>query len=93
MALEIIWSENALDDIEAIASYIEKDSLHYAKAVVSTFFEKTDILIDFPLLGRVVPEYNETNTRELFIYSYRLIYKVNSSHISILTVIHGKRLI
>ena len=93
MALEIIWSENALNDIEAIASYIEKDSLHYAKAVVSTFFEKTDILIDFPLLGRVVPEYNETNTRELFIYSYRLIYKVNSSHISILTLIHGKRLI
>ena len=93
MALEIIWSENALNDIEAIASYIEKDSLHYAKAVVSTFFEKTDILIDFPLLGRVVPEYNETNIRELFIFSYRLIYKVNSSHISILTLIHGKRLI
>ena len=93
MALELIWSENALDDLEAIATYIEKDSLHYAKAVVSTFFEKTDILIDFPLLGRIVPEYNEPTIRELFIYSYRLIYQVNSTHISILTIIHGKRLI
>jgi len=93
MALEVIWSENALDDLESIATYIEKDSLHYAKAVVGTFFEKTDILIDFPLLGRVVPEYNESSIRELFIYSYRLIYQVNSSHISILTIIHGKKLI
>jgi mRNA-degrading endonuclease RelE of RelBE toxin-antitoxin system len=37
--------------------------------------------------------WNEPTIRELFIYSYRLIYQVNSTHVSILTIIHGKRLI
>jgi addiction module RelE/StbE family toxin len=93
MALKLVWSENALEDLVGIATYIEKDSLQYAKAVVNTFFDKTDILIDFPLLGRVVPEYNEHSIRELFIYSYRLIYEVSSSQISIVTIIHGKKMI
>ena len=38
MALQLVWSEEALEDIESIATYIEEDSPIYAKAVVSKFF-------------------------------------------------------
>ena len=93
MALKILWSQEAIEDMESIASYIEKDSPTYAKAVVKTFFSKVEILIDFPLLGRVVPEYQNENIRELFIYSYRLIYNVEHNAINIVAIIHGKRLI
>jgi addiction module RelE/StbE family toxin len=93
VALTIIWSQEALDDIESIATYIEKDSIHYAKSVVSSIFSKVDILLDFPLIGRVVPEYGNDNIRELFVYSYRLIYKINKDMVSIVAVIHGKRII
>ena len=93
MALKILWSQEAIDDMESIANYIEKDSPTYAKAVVKTFFFKVEILIDFPLLGRVVPEYQNENIRELFIYSYRLIYSVEHNAINIVAIIHGKRLI
>ncbi len=93
MAIKIIWSQESLDDIESIASYIEKDSIHYANSVVKSIFSKVDILLNFPLLGRVVPEYQNENIRELFIYSYRLIYKVDKNIIAVVAVIHGKRLI
>ena len=93
MAHELIWSEEALEDIDSIATYIEKDSPIYAKSVVSKFFEKVEILISFPKLGRVVPEINQENIRELFVYSYRLIYKIESNTILIVAIIHGKRLL
>ena len=81
MAFELVWSEEALEDIESIAIYIEKDSPIYAKAVVSKFFEKAEILRNFPELGRTVPEIDDAKIRELFIYSYRLIYKIDNDSI------------
>ena len=93
MAFRLVWSEEALEDIESIATYIEKDSPIYAKAVVSKFFEKVEILRTNPELGRTVPEMNDKKIREIFIYSYRLIYKIDMDTILIVAVIHGKRLL
>ena len=93
MAYELTWSEEALEDVDSIATYIEKDSLIYAKTVVSKFFEITDALLDFPKLGRVVPELNQENIRELFAYSYRLIYKFDDISIVVVAIIHGKMLL
>ena len=93
MALELIWSQEALEDIESIASYIQKDSSIYAKSVVSKIFEKVEILADFPEIGRVVPEISQKEIRELFVYSYRLVYRINTKNIIIIAVIHGRRII
>lgn len=93
MALELIWSQEALEDIESIASYIQKDSSIYAKSVVSKIFEKVEILADFPEIGRVVPEISQKEIRELFVYSYRLVYQINTKNIIIIAVIHGRRII
>ncbi len=93
MAFRLEWSAEAIEDIEAIASFIEKDSLTYAQAVVSKFLEKAEILQEFPEMGRTVPELNTEHIREIFVYSYRLVYKVYENKILIVAVIHGKRLL
>jgi len=93
MAFKLVWSEEALEDIESIAIYIEKDSPVYAKAVVSKFFEKAEILKTNSELGRAVPEMDNKKIREIFIYSYRLIYKINTDTILLTAVVHGKRLL
>ena len=93
MALTLEWSEEALEDIESIAAYIEKDSLTYAKSVISKFFEKAEILQDFSELGRKVPEFNDATIREIYVYSYRHIYKLSKDKILFVAVIHGKRLL
>jgi plasmid stabilization system protein ParE len=39
-----------------------------------------------------VPELTSTH-RECFVYSYRLIYRIEEQHVLIAAVIHGKRLL
>lgn len=85
------WSIPAKLDLKSIHDYIARDSKYYAKKVSQDIIEKTEILNNFPEIGRIVPEIDDANIRELFIYSYRLIYEVLPTDILILTVIHGRR--
>ena len=81
----------ALSDIEAIANYIATDSTTYARNVVKKIVAATRILSRFPKAGGQVPEYQDPTVRELFAYSYRIIYKIEDEEALIVTVIHGKR--
>jgi len=76
MDYRIEWSPEAIEDIESIAEYIERDSKFYAKAVVDKIFQATEKLKEFPKIGRVVPELGREDIRELIVYSYRLVYQV-----------------
>jgi toxin ParE1/3/4 len=93
VALNIRWSPEAVEDLESIAEYIGKDSQYYAKAVVNKILSSTQNLETFPYIGRMVPEISNENIRERFVYSYRLIYKIEKIEILVVAVIHGKRLL
>ncbi|HKT88544.1 MAG TPA: type II toxin-antitoxin system RelE/ParE family toxin [Candidatus Sulfotelmatobacter sp.] len=93
MAHRIEWSSRALQDVESIAAYIAEDSPAYARTVVRTIVNQTKMLARFPRAGRKVPEFGDENIREVFAYSYRIIYEVRESEITIAAVIHGKRII
>ena len=91
MDYKIIWSPDALEDIEAIGEYIARDSEFYAESTIQKIFEAPQSLVQHPKLGRIVPEIGIESIRELFIFQYRIIYEVKVNEIHILTVIHGKR--
>ena len=93
MGFEVRWSPEATEDIEAIAEYIERDSEYYARAVVSEILSVSRYIGEFPHIGRNVPEIVDKNVRERFVYSYRLIYRIEPKSILIVAVIHGKRLL
>jgi toxin ParE1/3/4 len=93
VAHRVVWSPRALADVEAIAAYIAADSLTYAKAVVRKIIASTRMLPNFPFSGRKVPELDDENIRELFVYSYRIIYAVEAGQITVTAVIHGKRML
>ena len=93
MARRLVWSPEAIEDIESIASHIERDSLWYAKAVASRIVETAETIPDFPEIGRAVPELGDSTIRERFIYSYRIIYRVESERVLVAAVIHGSRLL
>ena len=78
------WSGPARMDLKQIHDYIANDSRYYAKKVIQTIVEKTEELIVFPEIGRIVPEIDKPNIRELFVYSYRLIYEISSDGIEFL---------
>lgn len=92
--VKVIFTEQALSDIDDIATYISYDSVYYASLQVEKFFNKVQLLVQFPLTGRVVPETNVKSIRELIEGNYRIIYKVVSRDtIHILTVHHSRKLI
>ena len=91
MALRLSWSPEAIEDIDGIASYIERDSPWYAKAVASKIVETAETIPDFPEIGRIVPEIGNPSIRERFVYSYRIIYRIETEQILVAAVIHGRR--
>lgn len=93
MALKLNWAPEAREDIKAIASYIERDSPWYARIIVTKIIETAKDIPGFPAIGRIVPEIADNNIRERFVYSYRLIYRIETSRIVIAAVIHGSRLL
>lgn len=93
MARGLAWSPEAIEDIESIASYIERDSVWYARAVASKIVETAETIPGYPELGRIVPEIGDAAIRERFAYSYRIIYRVEPERIVVAAVIHGRRLL
>ena len=86
----VIWSDPAIN-LRSIHDFIAHDSLHYAKKVTQDIREKTDILNQLPKSGKKVPELNQVHIRELSLYSYRIMYGIMESDISILAVVHKRR--
>jgi len=88
MEYRVTWSPEAVEDLESIAEYIERDSSFYAQSVVSQIIATSRKVKEFPLIGRMLPEIGDKNIRERFVYSYRLVYQIRSQQILIVAVIH-----
>lgn len=93
MAYRVAWSPRAVEDLEAIARYIALDSSAYAAAVVTRILKTTRHFSRFPLAGRIVPEFSDESLREWFVYSYRVIYRVDNDLVTVATIIHAKQLL
>ena len=74
----VIWTEPAKADLRSIHDFIAHDSKYYAKKVVQDIREKTDVLDKLPRMGKMVAEIGDENVKELYLYSYRIIYEIRS---------------
>ena len=77
MDLEVKWSPEAVEDLESIAEYIARDSEFYGRAVVAEILSVSRNIVEFPFIGRVVPEMGDERIRERFVCSYRLVYRLS----------------
>jgi len=84
--LKITWSPLAVEQVRDIVSYIALDKPSAAEKWAEKIFNSVERLIDFPDSGRVVPEINRNEIREVVQGNYRVIYKVEEKEIFILIV-------
>ena len=89
---QLIWSPRAVADLEAIREHIAYDSSLYAGLMVSRLVAAPGRLIQFPELGRVVPEFREPDLRELIVRPYRIVYRLRGEFVEIATVFHAARM-
>lgn len=88
---KVIWTTPALDDLQDIISFISKDSKVYAERFGARIIRTPRRLVQFPLSGRVVPEFKNDAIRELIYGAYRIIYTIEDDTCYIVAVIHGSR--
>ncbi len=93
MARKVIWSDEAIADLGEIVTRIAGDNRTAAEKMGRTIFERTRMLADFPLAGRVVSEERDPNVREIIVDPYRIIYELNAASptVDILRVWHAAR--
>ena len=91
--MKIIWSPLAVDRALKIADYIAQDKPSAAEKWINTVFSKVEQLKSSPEIGRIVPEINNTQFREIIYGNYRIIYRIEKKRISILTIRHGKQIL
>ena len=90
--MKVDWSDRALERIDEIADHIALDHPVAAEQWVAALFVAAEQLSEFPLSGRVVPEVENDEVRELIYGAYRVLYQVRES-VEILTVRHGSQLL
>lgn len=91
--MRIAWSPVAVERASEIVDYIAQDKPSAADNWIRTIFSKVEQLRSNPEIGRIVPEINERQIRELIYGNYRIIYRVEAKQISILTIRHGKQIL
>ena len=91
--MKLRWTEKALTDVLAIYDYIAAQAPGYADVVSERVLSRPEQLIVHQHSGSVVPEYGREDIRELFVHSFRIIYRIVGSEARILTVVHGSRLL
>jgi plasmid stabilization system protein ParE len=89
--VEVDLSPTAEADLEDIALYIARDNPRAAEAWVDKLIQTARRAAVAPHAGRVVPELNDPAIREVFLRTYRIIYRIEPTRILILTIFEGHR--
>ena len=89
--MKLIWTDPSIEDLRAVRDYIARDSDYYAADLVAQLVLSVEKLLRFPRLGRVVPEAQDENIRQLVHQNYRIIYRIAGERVEILTIVHGSR--
>lgn len=85
--VKVKWSKEAIENIFEIREYYMKVSPKFSELLTDQIFEKEDLLISFPKIGRIVPEINNENIREIIFKNYRIIYSLfDEKNINIIAV-------
>ena len=80
MGYTVTLSPSARRDPRDIVRYVSFDSPDRAVAFGHFLISNTKRLTDFPQLGRVVPEFENSLIREIIVRSYRVVYSIDGGN-------------
>ena len=88
---EVIWTEPALQELDALAEYVALDNPEAASHLVEEVFDKVERLENFPQSGRVPPELPNSVYREVVVPPCRIFYREDDKRVLILYVMREER--
>lgn len=90
---EIIWTEPALSDLDAIADYIALENPQAASELVRRVFARVERLAEFPDSGTRLSELRGTRYRQIVETPCRVFHRHEGDKGFILYVMRGERLL
>jgi len=92
--VKIFISDSAFDDLEKIKEYYEEQGVpHIGHNFVVQIIEHIETLVDNPRIGRIVPEFNSEEIRELIHLPFRVVYILEMKAIHVIRVWRSERLL
>jgi toxin ParE1/3/4 len=87
---EIRWTEESAQWLQDIYEYISADNPKAAEKVISTIYQKAQVLIEHPEIGYTYETVSGRKVRILLYGHYRITYLIKESgDIDIVGVFHG----
>ena len=91
---EVRLAASALDDLADILRYYQGEGVpDVGGQLVAKIFTHIEQLADHPDIGRVVPEFDKPNLRELIHPPFRIVYRRESKYVNIVRVWRSERLL
>lgn len=90
---EIIWSESALADLDAIADYIALENPVAAAELVQRVFGHIELLADHPESGSRPQELGRSRYRQIVEPPCRVFYRYDGTTVFVVYVMRSERLL
>ncbi len=78
-------------DLRAIRDYIAEGSAAHADLTIARIFSAVERLLHFPQSGRIVPERDDPEIREILAGHFRVVYRLRGAAIEVVTVFRASR--
>ena len=88
---QVVWTEPALADLDAIADYIALDNPQAARELVERVFAHVEKLASRPRRGPKVPEFRGWRYRQVVEPPCRVIYRPEKGRAYIVHVVRSER--
>ena len=91
---QVVWANAAIDDLQRLREYFEPASPRFAEKLMDQLISRTRMLADFTQSGRMVPEFENAQLREVRSGNYRIIYRLEQiDKVEIARIFHSAQLL
>ena len=90
---DVVWTEPALSDLDAIADYIALENPAAASQLVRRVFEHVEQLQAYPESGSKPAELKKSRYRQIVEPPCRVFYRYDGERVFVLYVIRSERLL
>jgi len=90
----ITFAASAVNDLETIRDwYIEQQVPDVGEKLLREIIAQVERLVDFPESGRIVPEFEIMNLREIIFPPFRIVYRLDKNRARIVRIWRSERLL
>ncbi len=88
--MRVVWSSLTDEQVDEAVAFIAADRPVAARRWLERFLDQVRLLMTFPDSGRVVPELERDDVRELLVGPYRVVSRRGTNLVETVTVWHAQ---